>query len=177
VAKKNTGKTNQQAMAANFATPSSARTLSFAQQDTVTLLVGSDVELLVAHKSFITRDSKFFKAAMKKEWVEGQTHIIKLPKEDVAMMTSYLTFTYTSELPTSTMTAAPSGGPKDSQWESLVELYRLGDRILDKRIRNAVIKEILRIEKLFDKRRCTFFMPVSVIDMCFDATSDQSPIR
>jgi hypothetical protein len=92
-------------------------------------------------------------------------------------MTSYLTFAYGHQLPTSTMTAAPSGGFDASQWQLLVELYLVGDRMLDKHIQNAVIKEILRLSKLPDKRGGVHFMPMSVVNMCFDATTEQSPLR
>ena len=41
---------------------------AFAQHGTVTLLVGFDEDLLVAHKTYLTKNSEFFEAAMKKRW-------------------------------------------------------------------------------------------------------------
>ena len=166
-----------EAMNMDVGTSAPAFASAFAQHDTVTLFIGPDAEPLVAHKSFIVRNSEFFSAAMKKVWAEGQKRIIKLPEEDVAIMTSYLTFAYGHQLPTSTITAAPSGGFDAGQWQLLVELYLVGDRMLDKHIQNAVIKEILRLSKLPDKRGGVHFMPASVVNMCFDATTEQSPLR
>jgi hypothetical protein len=167
----------EETMSADPKTPLPALTSAFAQHGTVTLLVAFDGEPLVAHESYLTKNSEFFQAAMKKEWAEGQTRVIKLPEEDVAIMTSYLTAIYGCQLPTSTMTAAPSGGFEANQWQLLVELYLVGERMLDKHIQNAVIKEILRISKLSDKRGGVHFMPTSVVNMCFDATTEQSPLR
>lgn len=58
-----------------FAAPS-----SFDKTDLVTLLVGPNEHEIAVYGIFLTRSSEFFKAALKKEWVEGQTRVIKLPE-------------------------------------------------------------------------------------------------
>jgi hypothetical protein len=45
----------------------------------VTLLVGPEEEKMVVHESYLSQDSAFFKAALKKQWTEGQARVIKLP--------------------------------------------------------------------------------------------------
>ena len=54
-------------MDTNLETAPTTRQFSFAQRGAVTLLVGSDEQPLIAHETYITRNSEFFKAAMKKE--------------------------------------------------------------------------------------------------------------
>jgi hypothetical protein len=68
--------------------------ISFEHDDAVTLLVGPARHMLLAHGSLISHRSDFFKAAPKKEWVEGQTRKIKLSEEDPATVFS------TSTMPT-----------------------------------------------------------------------------
>lgn len=95
-------------MSVDSETPAPASTSAFAQHGTVALLIGLDEEPLVAHESYLTKNSEFFRAAVKKEWAEGQTCVIKLPEDDLDTMTSYLTFAYSRDLPTSSLTKGDS---------------------------------------------------------------------
>lgn len=167
-----------EAMALELETPATPFTSAFAQQGTVTLLVGLDEAPLVVHESYLTKNSEFFQAAMKKEWVEGQTRVIKLPEDHLATMTDYLTFTYSSDLPTSTsIKSGPAQAPTVSDWISLAKLYVLGERMLDKCIRNAIVSELLRISELPDKNGLTSFMPVAASNILFNGTPEWHPIR
>lgn len=68
---------------------------SFNKSDIVTLLAGPDEHELIVYESCITRNSDFFRAAMKKEWTEGQTRTIKLPEEScIETLTHYLNYAY-----------------------------------------------------------------------------------
>jgi hypothetical protein len=87
-----------------------APTFSFAQKDTVVLLVGPEEKSLVAHESHLQLNSDFFRTALKKEWAEGQTRVIKLPEDDTETMTNCLTFTHGSGLPTTTLKTMPTVG-------------------------------------------------------------------
>jgi hypothetical protein len=156
------------------ATPE-AHAFSFTLPGAVILLIGSDQQSLVAHESYLTLNSEFFKAAMKKEWVEGQAQFVKLPEDDVETTTNYLTFTYGRGL--STQTIESMHREDISQWDLRVKLYIFGDRRLDKCVRNAVIQELLRLSILRDKSGINQPMPTSVIRKCFDATPEGSPIR
>lgn len=75
-------------------------TFSFAQEDTVILVVGPEKKSLVAHESHLNLNTDFFKTALKKEWAEGQTRIINLSEDNTETTNNYLTFTYGSGLPT-----------------------------------------------------------------------------
>jgi hypothetical protein len=101
-------------------------------------------------------------------------NFVKLPKDDVETTANYLTFTYGRGLPTQTIKSMPREGI--SQWDLLVKLYIFGDRKLDKCIRNAVIKELVRLSILLDKSGINHLMPTSVSRKCLDAP-EGSPIR
>ena len=59
----------------------SVEQFSFDHDDAVTLHVGPAEHVLLAHSSFIIRNSDLFTTALKKEWAEGQTRVIKLPEQ------------------------------------------------------------------------------------------------
>jgi hypothetical protein len=55
----------------------------------ITLLVGSEEEKMVVQQD-CARDSAFFRAALKKEWREGQKCTDKLPEEPLPHMAYYI---------------------------------------------------------------------------------------
>lgn len=122
---------------------------SFDQDDSVLLHVGPTQHVLLAHGAFITRNSDFFKAALKKEWAEGQTRVIKLPEEKPHVVSHYLNYTYTNKLPLD----SPNSYEVMAQsvfaphyYVLLAELYVLGERLLDQSIRTAVIEKFIDLE-------------------------------
>jgi hypothetical protein len=85
----------------------------------VTLLVGPEEEKMVVHETQLSRDSAFFKAALKKQWTEGRTRIIKLPEESLEPMQHYIQYVYSGSVPTHSLTAETS----DVEDESPVPAY------------------------------------------------------
>ena len=69
-----------------------ATSYNFSHDDIITLIVGPEEVKMSVHGAYLTRDSEFFKAALKKEWVKDETRVIKLPEEDPVMMAHYMTF-------------------------------------------------------------------------------------
>jgi hypothetical protein len=73
---------------------------NFGKDKMITLLVGTDEHELLVHEDYLARHSALFKAALKKEWAEGQTRTIKLPEETPDLVAFYLDFLYGKGLPT-----------------------------------------------------------------------------
>jgi hypothetical protein len=118
---------------------------NFDKGESVVLKIGPKKLEMLVHANFISRDSEFFQTALEKKWRKGQTRTIALPEDNHETMTNYINFVYTKSLPT-----AHSVGPgcKDGAtlgYLSLVDLYVLGVRLLNKSIKNAILKEIIRI--------------------------------
>lgn len=131
-------------MAETKATPAEPL-FSFRKDDLVTILVGPGEEEFAVHEHVVTRSSEFFKAAMKKEWTEGQARIIKLPEEThVQNFIHYLNFTYREQLHTEHIKAGDAYGP-GCPMSDLVRLYVLDERMLDTAAQNAVISEMIRL--------------------------------
>jgi hypothetical protein len=153
---------------------------SFDEDDAVTLHVGPTEHAILAHGNFISRRSEFFKAALKKEWAEGQTRIVKLPDEDPQVVAHYLSYTYSKCLPTDIFSADFMGTfpeESDEYYQLLAELYVRGERLLDETIRGAIIKEFIRLTSLTDKssqRYCPMKEAVSII---YRGTTAGSPAR
>lgn len=138
---------------------------SFDQDDAVTLHVGPTEHVLLAHGSFITSNSDFFTTAVRKEWAGGQTRLIKLSEESPQVVSHYLDYTYTKSLPADTISSEPADTFTErvnGYQELLAELYVLGERLLDTSIKNAVIREIIRLASL-PKRMCPTKVAVNTI--------------
>lgn len=143
----------------------------FHESDTMTLLVGPDEHRLTVHESFVTRTFDFLKAAMKKKWAEGQTRTIKLPEEtSFPIFVHYLTFAYGGRLPT-------EEAKKADRYRVLVEIYVLGERMLDKCVQHAVIEEIIRLSMIRSKKMQSQFPSAATITIAYEGTSAGSPIR
>lgn len=154
-----------------------AATSSFDKTDLVTLLVGPNEHEIAVHEDFITRSSEFFKAAMKKEWVEGQTRVIRLPEEScLETLRCYLSFVYEQKLPTQSL-AVGSEGFVNKPWGTLARLYILGERLLDTEIQHAVIKEMLRLCYLKDNKGSRWFPARETVTKIYDGTPAGSPAR
>lgn len=118
----------------------SASFAEFSFEGAVTLLVGRSEQKMLAYSSHLIRDSQFFAAAMKKEWVEGQTRTIKLPEEDRATIAHYLSCLYTGKIFTEDITATVGDGI-ESCFQLLSSLYVCGERFIDPKFQNLVLNK------------------------------------
>jgi hypothetical protein len=142
--------------------------------DMVTLLVGPEEHPLVAHKSNLSQHSDFFKAALKREWIEGQTRTVNLSDEQPEIVAQYLDYCYSKRLPTA---SKPSLDPAQGRvYAVLTELFALGERLLDSDIRNAIINEIIRFTT--SGTLGGLYYPVArAINNIYNCTTAASPAR
>lgn len=145
----------------------------------VLLLVGDDEENMLVHSRYVAECSEFFKAALKTEWKEGQTRVVKLPEECPVIMEVYLDFVYKRTLPTSPVTTAfrqAHNATLHAAYGRLIDLYLLGDRLLDNSIRNAVSEEIIRIASLAAFPNASF-PSATYVNKIYANTLASSPVR
>jgi hypothetical protein len=66
----------------------------------VTIQVGleSNDAKIVAHESFLTMRSEFFRRAMNGAWEEADTRVVKLPEDDPDIFALYINYVYTAQL-------------------------------------------------------------------------------
>jgi len=153
-----------------------ATSYNFSHDDAVTLVVGPEKTKMTVHGAYLARDLEFFKAALKKEWVEGQTQVIKLPEEDPKTMAHYMSFVYHNKLPFEHMI------PKErrhfnARWPILIDLYVCGERFIHHAIQNAVIEEMLRLTHLRCPKGLRWFPTGSIVAAIYEGTPVGSPIR
>jgi hypothetical protein len=151
---------------------------NFREEDLVTLFVGPDEQKLLVHESCIIRNSDFFKAAMKKEWIEGQTRTVKLPDEHcMDTFIQYLNFTYHGKLPTEAITLLVGPTFIGDPYIYLAKTYVLGERMLDRSVQHAVIREIIRLTTIKGHESRARFPGSAPITIAYEGTSTGSPIR
>jgi hypothetical protein len=117
---------------------------AFKPDNMITLLVGPEEQAMVVHGDCLSRDSEFFRTALKKEWGEGRA--IKLPEETPLLMGYYIEHLYGVKLPTHKLTSGPSiNDSAQPVYELLASLYVLGERMMDSEYRNMILQEFLRL--------------------------------
>lgn len=119
---------------------------AFRPDGMITLLVGPQEKAMVAHDDCLSRDSELFKAALRKEWREGQTHVVKLPEENPTDTGYYIEHLHGVELPTHKLSAGswPRTRPL-APYNLLATLYVLGERILDAKFQAKIMNEFSRL--------------------------------
>ena len=154
----------------------SASFADFSLEGAVTLLVGHSEQVAFAHSSHLVRESQFFAAAMKTEWVEGQTRTIKLPEEDPDAIAHYISYLYTGRLFTEDITVKVGDGI-ESCFQLLSKLYVTGERFIHPKFQNVVLKEIIRLTRLPDKDRMYWYPTGEDVNIVYRGTTHGSPGR
>lgn len=115
--------------------------------DLITVLVGSEDEKFVVHKSAVCKNSKFFQAACGREWKEGQERVIRLPEADPEVFNVYAHWAYTETLDMSLM-PEPSLRANDRNsppaYINLGKVWILGNFLHDHIVGNRVIDRFLQ---------------------------------
>lgn len=155
--------------------PSDSR---YRSSDLVTLLVGSDKEVLIAHAHRLSKTSGFFQAALKKHWKEGQTRIIELPEEKPEYVLYYLDFAYQGILPSHDVEDGNDMRDAGGRHTRIIrELYMFGERMVDSSLRNAIIKEMIRLSSLKDDDKHRWIPNWHTAAKVYQSTAAGSPIR
>lgn len=153
-----------------------ASVCDFSQEDTVTLIVGWQEKELVVHGAYLIRDSDYFKAALKKEWTEGQSRTTELPEEEPEIMSHYLAYVYDKEL----STKQKSLDEMPEVWDCynlLASLYVYGEKFLNPSIQQAVIREIFRLLSVRDNGNSKFRPYEQHVNTIYRGTPERSPAR
>jgi hypothetical protein len=146
--------------------------MQFNKGEAVMLIVGEEKHEMLVHANYLSSNSDFFKTALKKEWIEGQTRTITLPVDDPQTITHYLYFTYSGKLPSAHIATEAARKLAGTNTTDLARLYILGGRLLDDVIRKAVIEEFIRFAQATNS--WPGWPAVSII---YDGTPEGDPAR
>jgi len=152
---------------------------SLREDDLVTLLVGPDEEKFVVHEICITRNSDFFKAVMKKEWIEGRTRTVKFPEETcLETFIAYLNFAYHRKLPTESIeTVSEDDSLGVDAYKVLAKIYVLGERLLDESVQNAVVEEFARLVAIESSDGKCYYPGSGCVTLIYNGTSTPCELR
>lgn len=151
----------------------------YTSDDQITLLVGEREEKLIVSGHILSVHSDFFNAALKKEWKEGQSRLIKLPEVEYKTVLRYVDFIYGQGLHTKSIDSFDSERFKINPpcFGELADLYLFGERTLDAHVRNAIIRELIRLISL-NYHEGRFYGPAEEsVNKVFGETPAQSPLR
>jgi hypothetical protein len=149
----------------------------YTRRGLVRLIVGRKERELLAFGHQLAQSSAFFKAALKKEWLEGKTKVIRL-HEKVKVVRHYLDFLYSGTLPSTTITTTEAILSQPiSPYKALFRLYAFGERRLDNAVRNAAMKETMRLIRLTDSQGIYIGPGKDAIASLYKHTPPNSPMR
>ena len=140
---------------------------------TVELQIGPDEQALFIHSSLLSSNSEFFNAALKENWKEGNSRIIKMLEDDYDLVYTYVRWLYAGKIYTDV---------KDDDTEpdfiNLAKLYTLGEKLLDNGFQDCVLNSIVSLSrKKHDPDDTRFFPGAMVIGIIYNGTSPSSPAR
>ena len=162
---------------------------SFAPAKLFTIRVGEGAAQtdFVAHESFLTSRSEYFRHAFNGNWEEASTRTIKLAHDDPKSFELYLGVVYTGKiaLRESMQPEAIEKPWKEErsllrdQYDKVFGLYILAEKLQDSTAKNAAIQATFELvahgQRRSDKKWT--FPRYSTVANVFDKTPSQSPAR
>jgi len=152
--------------------------------DSVTLILGPDKHELLAPANILTRSSDFFKTALKKEWLEGQTRTITMPDEDPETIAEYLSIIRCGRLPVRFEKFEELPNLNTSSLSSLYifysKAYILGSRLLDDKLKRGAIGKIHALFKHYNWAASWDDKDMSgheFVNTIYDGTLESDPAR
>lgn len=133
--------------------------------ESFTVCVGEEAEEFVVIQSIATRSSKFFQAAMSRDWKEAREKRVMLPDTKVEVFEGYLQWLYTGQI---TITNP------DTDYLELVTLYIIGDFLDDVAFRNATLEGMI---SFFDEGTGVSLPGAKATQLAWDKTPSNSPLR
>jgi hypothetical protein len=137
---------------------------SYHPSDTIFLIVGEAQEYMLVHAPYLSARSEFFRAALSKDWKEGQSRVIKLPEDDPSTVAQYLDFVYKDRLPTQRKWFPDQA---KFMYFALAQLYVYGERVLDVVIRNTIVEHFVSFSSVVNRDLPThpFYPDPAVVEM------------
>ncbi|KAL1800542.1 hypothetical protein ACET3X_000884 [Alternaria dauci] len=153
----------------------------------VFICVGTDpdTEHFVAHESFLTSRSEFFRRAMNGNWKEAETRTINLPDDNAQVFAHYINYVYTGQLPTTSktslelkeLTEEEFDDHVQDQYEIIFDVFVLSEKLQDITTKNAMMKAALATTRL--TRNGTEWRTPSrhTVNAIYNGTPTGSPAR
>ncbi|CAN9100853.1 unnamed protein product [Alternaria alternata] len=162
-------------------------TMSFESTSAVTIRVGKtpNTKDFIAHESFLTSRSEFFRRAMNGNWKEAETRVIDLPDDTAKTFACYINYVYTGQLPTSSKTTSELKKLTMDEFQChVVDQYRiifdvfvLCEKLQDVTTKNAMMEAALATTKLIGIDGLWLTPQVTVVNAVYNGTPAGSSAR
>ena len=133
---------------------------------------------LKVHHGVLCKSSKFFQNAVKPEWTHQEERVINLPEDLADTVISYVKWLYCDKLaisqvlPPDALTPEKKTEEKDKIYVLLAQAYVFGEKMMDVKYKNAVLKAIYGLTNAFSKS-----MGSKSVCILYDGTPSGSPLR
>jgi hypothetical protein len=139
----------------------------------------------MAHESFLTARSEFFRRAMNGNWEEATTRVVKLPDDKSDTFGLYLNAIYTGELTTIRKTREQLATLSHdefkmhimAEYQEIFLLYVLAEKLQDRVTKNAAITAVLAVSRLRSADNYWTTPSVDIVNTVYTGTPRSSPAR
>jgi hypothetical protein len=115
-----------------------------------------DTKDFIAHESFLTSRSEFFRRAINGNWKASETRIVNLPDDKAHIFAHYIEFVYTGQLPITSKTIAELEDLTSKefadyiteQYAAVFDVFVLGEKLQDLSTKNSMMQGALDVVKL-----------------------------
>lgn len=126
-------------------------------------------EVVPLQKSILCADSEFFRAATKPEWQGSTPYTVDLTQEDPDAFKVYAHFLYTKTI---LFQPQRSEALKVGPWDILIRAYLLGEKLLSRNFRNAIVEEYITYHNQTEGHPDLY-----LIKAIYNGTTSTSPFR
>jgi hypothetical protein len=138
-----------------------------------------DTQALNIHRGVLCKSSGFFRTATKPEWTKliEQPDIIDLPDDSVQTVSDYIRWLYSGNMPIKLYDAGEDSRQKKAEeaekvFVMLAEAYVFGEKIVDIKYKNAVVKTMLAAIQSAE-----WNLGPKSVDIIYKGTPSTSPLR
>jgi hypothetical protein len=139
----------------------------------------------MAHESFLTTRSEFFRRAMNGNWTESDTRLFKLPEDDPKTFALYLNYAYTGQLSTTRRSAEEVGSLElhtfdryiECEYRSLLQLYVLAEKLQDVLAKNDILIAVVDVSQMRSAEMMSAVPGLKIASILYEGTPYTSPAR
>ncbi|KAH4180943.1 hypothetical protein HBI29_132800 [Parastagonospora nodorum] len=176
-----------------MATPSkpiracTTKQMNFEPSQMVTIRVGDSPEYkdFIAHESFLTSRSEFFRRAMNGSWTEAESRVVKLPEDEPAIFAIYLNLVYTGQLVTMRKNKEELASSERQvfirqlipEYRDIFRMYVLAEKLQDKGAKNGALAAAVSVSEVMDSANNSTVPAAEIANLVYKGTPEGSPGR
>ncbi|KAL6703462.1 hypothetical protein ACN47E_009636 [Coniothyrium glycines] len=160
---------------------------SFDPSMMITVRVGPPLNTkdFMAHESFLSARSLFFRRAMNGNWSESEARLVQLPHDLPQTFELYLHHVYTGTIPSHGLAEKDTIElPKDDfqsameeEYRRLIAVYLLAEKFQDDLAKHTIIQTVFDVAMRRNREGCMIVPPPTCISDTYTQTPETSPAR